>query len=203
MSFNQVARLAESVGLPGVTFAQIARGESGFNPRAIGHDPGGTRGLGLWQITTGYNDDIIRQFGGEQAMFTPRINALAARAIYDRQGIGAWYGTRYMTAPNLHYTGAAMGGRVPEWGGWHAQGGRRRFSRPTLIGVGDGGVPEDVQVTPVRGNRRGGGATINVHPGAIVIQGAGRNADAIADEVMRRLTRLIEGLSMEPEGAIS
>jgi hypothetical protein len=105
LSADDVARLAESVGLPGVTFAQIAKGESGYNPRAVGHDPGGTEGLGLWQITTKYNDDIIKRFGGREAMFNPRKNALAAKAIYDRQGIKAWYGTKYLTGRNLHYKG--------------------------------------------------------------------------------------------------
>jgi hypothetical protein len=109
LTFEQVAQLAESVGLPGVTFAQIAKGESGFNPRAVGHDPGGTQGLGLWQITTGFNDDIIARFGGREAMFDPYTNALAAKAIYDRAGIGAWYGTRFMTGPNLHFHGEGEG----------------------------------------------------------------------------------------------
>jgi hypothetical protein len=73
-AFDAVARLAESVGLPGVTFAQIAHGESGYNPHAIGHDPGGT--MGLWQITTKYNDDIIAKYGGRQAMFSARTLSL-------------------------------------------------------------------------------------------------------------------------------
>lgn len=105
ISFDQVAALAESVGLPGVTFAQIAKGESGLRPKAIGHDPGGTIGIGLWQITTKYNDDIIEQFGGREALLDPHTNAIAAKAIYDRQGIGAWYGTKYITGDNLHYHG--------------------------------------------------------------------------------------------------
>jgi hypothetical protein len=96
------------VGLPGVTFAQIAKGESGYQPGAIGHDPGGTKGLGLWQITTKYNDDIIEKFGGRKAMLDPVQNAKAAKAIYDRQGIKAWYGTRYMTHPKKHYKGKGV-----------------------------------------------------------------------------------------------
>jgi hypothetical protein len=31
------------------------------------------------------------------------------------------------------------GGRVPAWGGWHADGGQFTVHRPTLVGVGDGG----------------------------------------------------------------
>jgi Transglycosylase SLT domain len=137
LSFNSVARLAESVGLPGVTFAQIAKGESGFNPRAVGHDPGGTQGLGLWQITTGYNDDIIKQFGGRGAMFNPRTNALAAKAIYDRAGIGAWYGTKYMTGSNLHFQGDGPGMNVNFRGAPQAP-------RSTVIGGINVGIPMNV-----------------------------------------------------------
>jgi hypothetical protein len=108
LTFDEVAAIAESVGLPGVTFAQLARGESSLNPGAIGKDPGGTRGLGLWQITTGYNDDIIKKYGGAQNLLNdPLANARAAKDIYDRQGIGAWYGTKYLTSKNLHYKGGA------------------------------------------------------------------------------------------------
>jgi hypothetical protein len=109
MSATQVAALAESVGLPGVTFAQIARGESGYDPDNVGHDPGGTVGLGLWQITTKYNDDIIAKYGGVQAMFDPHKNALAARDIWHRQGKAAWNGTRYVTGWDLHYKGGSGG----------------------------------------------------------------------------------------------
>jgi hypothetical protein len=100
--------------------------------------------------------------------------------------------------------GYALGGRVPDWGGWHAGGGRMRFDRPTMIGVGEGGVPEDVTVTPARGRGgAGGGAVLNVHPGAIVVNGAGRGATDIADEVMSRLVTIIRGMGLEPEEAIS
>jgi hypothetical protein len=121
MSFDATAALFEGVGLPGVTFAQIATGESGRDPDNIGHDPGGTTGLGLTQVTTGYNDDIIRKYGGPKAMLNPHTNALAARDIWRRQGRSAWYGTRYVTGWNLHYKGKlpkrkAGKGRDPQEG---------------------------------------------------------------------------------------
>jgi hypothetical protein len=109
MSRNAVAALAESVGLPGITFADVARGESGYDPDNVGHDPGGTVGLGLWQITTKWNDDIIAKYGGVQAMFDPHKNALAARDIWRRQGRAAWNGTRYVTGWDLHYKGGSGG----------------------------------------------------------------------------------------------
>jgi hypothetical protein len=110
MSRSAVAALAESVGLPGITFADIARGESGYDPDNVGHDPGGSTGLGLWQITTKFNDDIISKYGGVQAMFDPRRNALAARDIWRRQGRKAWVGTQYVTGWDLHYKGPLSGG---------------------------------------------------------------------------------------------
>lgn len=177
MSFDAVARLAESVGLPGVTFAQIAQGESSLNPSAIGNDPGGTQGLGLWQITTGFNDDIIRRFGGRDAMFNPQINAQAAKAIYDRQGIGAWYGTKYMTGTNLHYKGDGLG-----WGGWHREGGDFTVTKPTLLGVGEAGH-EDISITP-KGKRPSiGGGGISVTIGQINNHRQGDVKKIIIDEL--------------------
>ncbi|HYJ21483.1 MAG TPA: hypothetical protein VEW07_05600 [Solirubrobacterales bacterium] len=71
--------------------AQKSQGESSGNRKAVGNDPGGTEGLGLWQITTGYNDDKIAKHGGREAMFHPYQNALAGKEILDDQGMGAWY----------------------------------------------------------------------------------------------------------------
>ena len=121
LPFNLVAALAQAAGMPGVTFAQIAKGESGMRPGATGIDPGGTKGLGLWMITTGYNDDLIAQFGGEAQMRNPVKNALAAKKIYDRQGVGAWYGTKFVTDFNKPYRGKIpemphnRGGMIPEF----------------------------------------------------------------------------------------
>jgi murein DD-endopeptidase MepM/ murein hydrolase activator NlpD/lysophospholipase L1-like esterase len=107
MSFNAVAKLAEEAGLPGVTFAQIAQGESTLNPNAIGHDPGGTIGYGLWQITSGYHDDLIAAAGGtgKDGILDPVKNVKAAKKIWDTQGKGAWYGISYVKGWDLHYKG--------------------------------------------------------------------------------------------------
>ncbi len=67
-------------------------GESGGDPKAIGNDPGGTTGLGLWQLTTGVgNDDLINRHGGQRAMLKPKPNARAALELYRSGGIGNWY----------------------------------------------------------------------------------------------------------------
>lgn len=195
MTSRQVARLAESVGLPGVTFAQIAKGESGFNPKAIGHDPGGTTGLGLWQITTKYNDDVIARFGGRDAMLTPRPNARAAKAVYDRAGIGAWAGTRYMTDPNLHYTPGM------DFGGWFGKGGSGTARKPTLIGIGDHPNGEDFTVTPRRlgppSSRAGGGhggarglATVTIQHMDVHWAREGDLKDAMKDELRKAIVEL-------------
>jgi uncharacterized protein YukE len=203
MTAEQVARLAESVGLPGITFAQIAKGESGFNPAAIGHDPGGTRGLGLWQITTGYNTDIIKALGGEEAMLNPQTNARAAKMIYERQGIGAWYGTRYMTDPNAHYQGGnlnfARGGRMARWAGWHGRGGSGVVDGPTLLGAGEAG-PEEVHISPLsrRKNRAGarpggsGPVSVTVNFGDVHVKNQS-DVNALADKVGKVVAERVRG----------
>ena len=121
LPFNLVAALAQAAGMPGITFAQIAKGESGLRPGATGIDPGGTKGLGLWMITTGYNDELIAKFGGEAQMRNPVKNAMAAKKIYDSMGTGAWYGTKFVTDFNKPYRGRVpdmphnRGGMIPEF----------------------------------------------------------------------------------------
>lgn len=70
--------------------AAIAMAESSGIVNNVGNDPGGTEGLGLWQITTGFNDALISKLGGKQAMFNPAKNALAAASILREQGLDAW-----------------------------------------------------------------------------------------------------------------
>lgn len=91
---DEAATLLWQLGAsPRVAAALSAKvwGESAGIANRVGHDPGGTTGLGLWMITTGYNDELIRRLGGREAMFDPVTNARAALEIYRQQGIGAWY----------------------------------------------------------------------------------------------------------------
>jgi hypothetical protein len=46
-----------------------------------------------------------------------------------------------------------LGGRVPKWGGWHADGLDQVYNTPTVLGVGERGA-ERVTVTPHRGGGR-------------------------------------------------
>ena len=107
MPFNAVAALAEWAGAPGVSMARTAIGESQLEPGAVGFDPGGTRGLGLWMITTGFNDALIKKLGGESSMRNPVINAQAMNTIFDSQGIGAWY-SQTADSSNTHYNGPLL-----------------------------------------------------------------------------------------------
>ena len=117
MPFNAVAALAEWAGAPGVSMARTAIGESQLEPGAVGFDPGGTRGLGLWMITTGFNDALINKLGGESQMRNPILNAQAMNTIFDSQGIGAWY-SQTADSSNSHYNGPLlrqMGGIIPKF----------------------------------------------------------------------------------------
>ena len=115
-----VRKIAEAAGLPGLTFEQIAHGESSYEPGAIGHDPGGTLGYGLFQNTTGVNgpgfEREVRRLGGWGQMLNPVKNAEAAKWLFDRGGLSHWYGTKYLTAAGRaaasHATVPAMGGPV-------------------------------------------------------------------------------------------
>jgi hypothetical protein len=166
-----VRRIAESAGLSGTLFEQIAHGESDYYPGVYGIDPGGSIGRGLWQITSGVgNDALIAKYGGPQAMFNPLINARAAKEIYDSSGTGAWYGTKYVTDAARSMANArggrnrfARGGR-PRWGGSFRHGGdfTTRPGRPVQFEAGEGLQEEEISVRPkprpggVAGRRSGG-----------------------------------------------
>lgn len=105
LPFHVAAALFEAAGMPGVTMAQIAKGESGLRPGSAGVDPGGTVGYGILAITSPFADSIVAKYGGYEQMWNPVKNAAAASEIYEAQGLGAWYGTRYVTSWDAHYRG--------------------------------------------------------------------------------------------------
>jgi hypothetical protein len=100
--------------------AMKALGESSGDPRAVGHDPGGSIGYGLWQITSPFNRDLIAKYGGVNAMFNPIRNAMAAGDVFRRQGIGAWY------APSIPFMKGGVMAR--------ANGGGVAAGHPYLVG---------------------------------------------------------------------
>lgn len=90
----------------------------------------------------------------------------------------------------------AKGGRLPEWGGWHANGMDRTFDRPTMIGVGEKGR-ERVTVTPHGSGSGAGSITINA---PITINGTDLSPQqlrGIIDQAFEDLARQIERQSTE------
>lgn len=116
MPFNDIAMLAEFFGMPGITMAQITKGESGGKPGSLeigasGQD--GTRGVGLWAITPHYADGL-RGPGGplsgdyQPEMFNPIANAIIAAKMAKAAGgpnSGIWHGSGAVTGWNLHWNG--------------------------------------------------------------------------------------------------
>jgi hypothetical protein len=112
MPFDHIAMLAEWAGkgdVPRIAAAQVTIGEAGRRPGAVGVDPGGTRGYGLWQITMSYHDDKVAKFGGYEAMLNPVNCALVMAEIYREAAWQPWFGTSALTTPDAHYTGPIDG----------------------------------------------------------------------------------------------
>lgn len=89
LSESQTKSIMDPAGLPDV-FNTVAYRESGRHPGIMGVDPGGTRGLGMWMITTGFNDGLIRSLGGEDQMANPVVNSEAAKRLYEQGGMQPW-----------------------------------------------------------------------------------------------------------------
>ena len=137
-NYDIVKRIAESVGLPGDLFAQIALGESGYYPGIWGTDPGGTHGYGLWAITAdawGGSPVLLkkyRELGGNEGMLNPFNNAKMAKFLLDHSPVKTpgragfpWYGTRYVGTSNKG-PGTANLGRVSRTAGGNSGGAPKR-----------------------------------------------------------------------------
>lgn len=98
LSKNQVASYLRKAGftedlIPAMV--GIAGAESSFNPNAFNPNVDtGDQSYGLFQINMlgAMGPERRKQFGIEsnEALKDPLINAKAAKAIYDQQGLGAW-----------------------------------------------------------------------------------------------------------------
>jgi hypothetical protein len=134
----QIEQLWRSVN-PGLGDAHlmsaIAEGESSGDPNIVGHDPGGTEGLGLWQITTGFNDGLIQSLGGREAMFNPETNAEAAASILRGSGLGAW--VAYTSGSYAKFM--AEGGIVNDFGQSAGSVGLQSFAKGGTVKGGKGG----------------------------------------------------------------
>lgn len=89
LSKTEMRKLMKNHNMPDI-MGWIAYYESTFNPNAIGNDPGGTTGYGLWQITSGFNDALINKYGGPKGILDPDNNAEAAMELYRASGTGPW-----------------------------------------------------------------------------------------------------------------
>ena len=118
MPARDIAKLAEWAGrgrVPGWTMQQVTVGESGGRPGSAGVDPGGTKGYGLWAITSPFANNLVSRYGGYEAMWNPVANAQVMAAMYPTgwSGGSPWYGTSHVSDYNKHYTGKmARGGFV-------------------------------------------------------------------------------------------
>lgn len=148
--------------------ARIAMAESSGNPSAIGHDPGGTTGYGLWQITSGFHDDLIAKYGGPQGILNPRNNALAAASILRSEGLGAWAASGPWQ----------KGGMIP----WFGKGADFIANGRMVMGVSESG-PERVQITPV--GKGGMQPDVYVDPPQVhvYVSGEGIDWDDITHEI--------------------
>ena len=111
MPFNVAAAIAEWAGMPGVTMAQVSKGEGGLRPGSMGDDnvDGIPDGFGWLAITRPYGDSYgVDRYGGYKGMLNPVSNAIVAKGMYDAQGLSAWYGQRFVTDTNAHYTGPLL-----------------------------------------------------------------------------------------------
>jgi TP901 family phage tail tape measure protein len=114
MSFPIAAALAEAAGkwagtnMPGVTMAQVSKGEGALKPGSMGDDngDGSPDGYGWLAITRPYGGSYgVGSLGGYPGMLNPVSNAAVAAKMYGAQGLSAWYGDKYVTSSNAHYTG--------------------------------------------------------------------------------------------------
>ena len=99
---SAVQALTRWQGLPS-WFWKIAIGESSFQPGAVGHDPGGTTGYGLFQETTPFANPYLKAVTGGlnfNDWLNPVINTMSSKKHFDAapsqtpNTVGfPWYGT--------------------------------------------------------------------------------------------------------------
>lgn len=113
-SVSDLVRLAKEAGFndqQAPIMAAIAAAESGGNPRA--HNPNANTGdnsYGLWQINMlgRMGPERRRLFGiqNDEDLWDPKVNARAAKKIFDMQGFNAW--SVYKTGKHIPFLGTAQ-----------------------------------------------------------------------------------------------
>jgi len=117
--------------------AAIALAESGGNPAANNYtDNGGTQtSWGLWQVSNGTHSPPVANIND------PLVNAKAAVAKYQSQGLSAW-GTYDSGAYKQYYQGNTPASALPQGGsgGGGSSGGSGGSSDATLTAFGPGSI---------------------------------------------------------------
>jgi hypothetical protein len=113
-SVSELVRLAKEAGFSDTQapiMASIAASESSGNPSA--HNPNaqtGDNSFGLWQINMlgRMGPERRRMFGiqSDEELFDPKVNARAAKKIFDMQGFNAW--SDYKNNKYMAYMGTAQ-----------------------------------------------------------------------------------------------
>ncbi len=98
--FNVAAAIGESVGQPGITVAQIAKGESTLHPGAVSPDGG----YGLLQMTPRVQSArTVSAWERIGSYFNPFKNVKMSKLL--PMGPSTYFGSQYVTGWNQHYTG--------------------------------------------------------------------------------------------------
>ncbi len=98
--FQVAAAIGESVGQPGITVAQIAKGESTLHPGAVSPDGG----YGLLQMTPRVQSSAtVRAWEAIGSYFNPFKNVKMSKLL--PMGPSTYFGSQYVTGWNQHYTG--------------------------------------------------------------------------------------------------
>ncbi len=98
--FNIAAAIGESVGQPGITVAQIAKGESSLHPGAVSSDGG----YGLLQMTPRVqSSSTVSAWERIGSYFNPFKNVKMSKLL--PMGPSTYFGSQYVTGWNQHYRG--------------------------------------------------------------------------------------------------
>jgi TP901 family phage tail tape measure protein len=201
---RQVTGLQRKAGLPAI-FKDVAWRESHNYPGILGHDPGGTTGIGLHQITTGFNDDVINRFGGQAQMRNPWLNSQAAKVILNRQPT-AWGSSGFDSISSAVVSAAMRGGLLPGFSG----GGILGAIHPALLGIGSSKPVQGSQyVNPAIGLGDGGtggfGAIIDVKKFARNLLQADGPGDRrkLMDEARKQIRNRTQLTNLTEEGDLA
>lgn len=97
-----------------------------------------------------------------------------------------------------HDGGYAQGGRLPGFAGWYKQGGSFVANRPTVVGVGDGGEPEHITITPK--SQMGGRAGVVIEQIVVYNNREGDIKDMILKELRQVEEAIKNGHTHNPAG---